>query len=620
MGPADADAAGTQEEAGPDPMIAPVVNGYKWFAKALLVCGLNAQQVHSVVAGPAHAGGHHLSSQLRFVTLRNAARPADLSPLGGPWDPEIDAGDPQSDDASALKQAVIRHVKRQVGLDISGLGEDAWTRFADIIYSRPGTKDLDATSAATAALEAGALRQMQAQDAAAAGESNGMVTNGSTLLEALAELPAHDPAGQEYTEVTAVYLVDIGSLMPPPAPIPAKVEVKQEQQQETEEKQEGGDAEMTDAAAADVVDQAAAEVKDVKTEDGEPKAGADVTMTDADKPAAADDKPSEAKESKETQGKNEGESTEGDAKEAAGGDKEKPKDKEGTKDKDKDSKDKDSKDKEKRRPETPKSPPSPPPPSIALSACRQKGTLLEPHALTLSVLLDYDEGDDQESLMELALIAEGFHEMLMKAYGDAITAALLKDRPAVWRREVEEEALRIKRKGERRQKEEDDRKRREERRKLEEARRKEEEEELKRKREAEGDGDKGKDAKKQKTEESSKKADESAKPGDAKDSAAKPADAKAAASEGDKDGKKEDKREDNKEDKRDDKKDDKKKEDGKGTADDRKSDAGGEKDTKDKNGKDSKDTKDRDKERDARERAQKKVEKIVNEKLLAAFR
>lgn len=41
-----------------------------------------------------------------------------------------------SDDGSALKQAIIRHVKRQVGLDISGLGAEAWTRFADIYYSR----------------------------------------------------------------------------------------------------------------------------------------------------------------------------------------------------------------------------------------------------------------------------------------------------------------------------------------------------------------------------------------------------------------------------------------------------------------------------------------------------
>lgn len=30
--------------------------------------------------------------------------------------------------------------------------------------------------------------------------------------------------------------------------------------------------------------------------------------------------------------------------------------------------------------------------------------------------------------MELALVAEGFHEMLMKVYGDGITSALLKDR------------------------------------------------------------------------------------------------------------------------------------------------------------------------------------------------
>lgn len=43
-------------------------------------------------------------------------------------------------------------------------------------------------------------------------------------------------------------------------------------------------------------------------------------------------------------------------------------------------------------------------------------------------LLDYDESDDQEPLMELALVAEGFHEMMMKCYGDNITHALLDGR------------------------------------------------------------------------------------------------------------------------------------------------------------------------------------------------
>lgn len=47
-----------------------------------------------------------------------------------------------------------------------------------------------------------------------------------------------------------------------------------------------------------------------------------------------------------------------------------------------------------------------------------------------AALLDYEESDDSEAQMELALLAEGFHEMLMKGYGDAITRALLLDRCA----------------------------------------------------------------------------------------------------------------------------------------------------------------------------------------------
>jgi hypothetical protein len=48
--------------------------------------------------------------------------------------------------------------------------------------------------------------------------------------------------------------------------------------------------------------------------------------------------------------------------------------------------------------------------------------------VTFSGLLDYEEVDDAEAQMELALLAEGLHEMLMKGYGDAIARALLSDR------------------------------------------------------------------------------------------------------------------------------------------------------------------------------------------------
>lgn len=60
----------------------------------MLLCGLTAGQVQAVVVGPAHAGGHHLSSVLKFVALRDATRPADVMALGGAWSKEIDGGDP----------------------------------------------------------------------------------------------------------------------------------------------------------------------------------------------------------------------------------------------------------------------------------------------------------------------------------------------------------------------------------------------------------------------------------------------------------------------------------------------------------------------------------------------
>jgi hypothetical protein len=64
------------------------------FLQGVLLCGLTSTQVQAVVVGPAHAGGHHLSSVLKFVALRDAVRPSDVMPLGGAWSKDIDGGDP----------------------------------------------------------------------------------------------------------------------------------------------------------------------------------------------------------------------------------------------------------------------------------------------------------------------------------------------------------------------------------------------------------------------------------------------------------------------------------------------------------------------------------------------
>jgi hypothetical protein len=62
--------------------------------QGVLLCGLTSTQVQAVVVGPAHAGGHHLSSVLKFVALRDAARPSDVMALGGAWSKDVDGGDP----------------------------------------------------------------------------------------------------------------------------------------------------------------------------------------------------------------------------------------------------------------------------------------------------------------------------------------------------------------------------------------------------------------------------------------------------------------------------------------------------------------------------------------------
>jgi hypothetical protein len=62
--------------------------------QAVLLCGLDHTLVSSVLTGPAHSGGHHLSSVLKLVALRDGARPSDIMPLGGAWSQALDGGSP----------------------------------------------------------------------------------------------------------------------------------------------------------------------------------------------------------------------------------------------------------------------------------------------------------------------------------------------------------------------------------------------------------------------------------------------------------------------------------------------------------------------------------------------
>lgn len=61
--------------------------------QGVLLCGLSKSQLDAVHLGPAHAGGQHLAKELQLVALRSAGRD-ELSPLGGPWNPQLDGGEP----------------------------------------------------------------------------------------------------------------------------------------------------------------------------------------------------------------------------------------------------------------------------------------------------------------------------------------------------------------------------------------------------------------------------------------------------------------------------------------------------------------------------------------------
>eukprot|EP00775_Hariotina_reticulata_P005737 gene5737-5977_t len=340
-----------------------VVNGVKWVAK-----------VAQVIAGPQH-GGNHLASQLRFVAVRNATHTNDMAAIGGPWDPDLDgSGDPSSD-PSCLVKALVRHVKRQVGLDLSALPPGHITHFADIHWSSNGT-----------------LRPAQP------GQTQHVSPELGTGLQGISGLDPLDPAGHEYLQVTALFVIDICSLMPAPTGKPAVVKEEEAQAavnttgevREVKEPEASEDVPEVKAAAS-------AAPPAIQPDDQQGSAG---PTPGKEKPKLAEVKVDAKQERRDT----------GRAAAAAAA-------------------------------------------SIRLSACSQKGVLLEPHSYSLTSLLEYEEVDDQEGHMELALLAEGFHEMLMKAYGDSIYKALLADRPATWKREVDEEVTRQVKREERRDEE-----------------------------------------------------------------------------------------------------------------------------------------------------------------------
>lgn len=118
-----------------------------------------------------------------------------------------------SGDDAGLRAALTRHVERQVGLNLSPLPASAWLRLADVTYSRAGRGGLDTTNTSpVAAAAASAQGSEGASSVAAAGAE---MTTGMRKLTALA---ADDPAGHVSGQVTALYVIDVSALMQVAAP------------------------------------------------------------------------------------------------------------------------------------------------------------------------------------------------------------------------------------------------------------------------------------------------------------------------------------------------------------------------------------------------------------------
>ncbi len=65
--------------------------------QVVLVEGLTPAARDAVLRGPHHEGGAHLLSALKFVAARysrEGEKRGVLGALGGPWDPDMDGGEP----------------------------------------------------------------------------------------------------------------------------------------------------------------------------------------------------------------------------------------------------------------------------------------------------------------------------------------------------------------------------------------------------------------------------------------------------------------------------------------------------------------------------------------------
>lgn len=134
------------------------------------------------------------------VLLRGCPALTDaLSPSGGACCLLLRSGD-----LSGLVRALVRHVRAQVGLDMSSLPPEAFTHCVDIKYSRSGAKSPDTVIAAADAIAAGAqppppAAAKSAAEAAAAAAVAAVTAEDS--LSGLRVLDGQDPACHTYEQV-----------------------------------------------------------------------------------------------------------------------------------------------------------------------------------------------------------------------------------------------------------------------------------------------------------------------------------------------------------------------------------------------------------------------------------
>uniref|UniRef100_A0A1I8H6H8 SAP domain-containing protein n=1 Tax=Macrostomum lignano TaxID=282301 RepID=A0A1I8H6H8_9PLAT len=122
----------------------PADQDYRYCAKVMLLASPPLDQLYSRTCALAHDTAEvrnrctSVQRNLQFLCGISGGRSGEPLALGGPWSPSMDGEDPEGD-PEVLINTAVRHVKRLIGVDLSGCTN--WCKFMEYRYFRTGRPD-----------------------------------------------------------------------------------------------------------------------------------------------------------------------------------------------------------------------------------------------------------------------------------------------------------------------------------------------------------------------------------------------------------------------------------------------------------------------------------------------